>query len=160
MTPTQQADRANTNQAGFTRTIHIQAAPNDVDDAVTTVPGIQGWRSRDTAGDGGITVRFGGGMFQTLRLAELTRGEHAAREWTAQSFPIEGTPHTDEWVGTNVSFDIQAHADGSSLLVFAHRGLTPRLECYGLCNAGWTVALASLQRFVEDGAGTPSDPTA
>jgi hypothetical protein len=38
-------------------------------------------------------------------------------EWMARYFPVERTAQTDEWVGTRVSFDIQANLDGSSTLV-------------------------------------------
>lgn len=54
-----------------------------------------------------------------------------------------------------MSFDIQANPDGSSTLVFAHLGLTPQLECYGLCNVGWNQYLASLKRYLEEGTGMP-----
>ena len=89
-------------------------------------------------------MRFGGANFQTLRLADLTPDRRVVWEWIAQYFPVEGTSQTDEWVGTRVSFAIEANPDGSSTLTFTHDGLTPRVVCYGLCDAGWTRCLRSL----------------
>ena len=140
----------------FTRTLRIQASPRALYAAVTTVQGLQGWWSHDTvASDGEVTVRFGGGNFQTLRLVDLIPDRRVVWEWIAQYFPVEGTSQTDEWVGTRVSFEIEAHPDGSSTLTFTHDGLTPQVACYGLCNPGWTRCLGSLTGYLEKGIGTP-----
>ena len=143
--------------ASYTRTLPIQASPYAVYDAVTTVAGIKGWWTDNTVADNGhITVRFGGDNFQTLRLVDLTPDRGVVWEWIAQHFPVEGTTQTDEWVGTRVAFDIQAHPDGSSTLVFTHNGLTPHMACYGQCNAGWNHFLGSLTRYLEQGTGAPA----
>lgn len=140
----------------FTKTLRIQTSPHALYEAVTTVQGLQGWWSTETdACDGEITVRFGGENFQTLRLADLTPDRRVVWEWIAQYFPVEGTSQTDEWVGTRVSFEIEANPDGSSTVTFTHDGLTPQVVCYGLCNAGWTRCLGSLTRYLEEGIGAP-----
>lgn len=160
MTQTEHSDQDSGNMASYTRTLLIQASPHDVYDAVTTVRGLKGWWSDNTvADDGAITVRFSGENFQALRLVNPTPDKGVAWEWVAQHFPIEGTSQTDEWVGTRVSFDIQANPDGSSTLVFTHNGLTPQLVCYGQCNAGWNHFLGSLTQYLERGTGTPYSGT-
>ena len=35
------------------------------------------------------------------------------------------------------------------MLHFRHQGLTPDLECYDMCDAGWTYYLGSLVSYVE-----------
>jgi len=160
MTQTERGGQDTSAMASYTRTLPIHASPHDVYDAVTTVCGLQGWWSADTDAHGGaITVRFGGGNFQTLRLVDPTPDKSVVWEWIAQHFPVEGTSQTDEWVGTRVSFDIQANPDGSSTLVFTHNGLAPHLVCYGQCNAGWNHFLRSLTRYLEQGTGTPYSGT-
>lgn len=140
----------------FTKTLRIKASSRALYEAVTTVQGLQGWWSRDTiASNGEITVRFGGDNFQTLRLLDLSPDRSVVWEWIAQYFPVEGTSQTDEWVGTRVSFAIEANTDGSSTLTFTHDGLTPQVVCYGLCDAGWTRCLGSLTGYLETGIGTP-----
>jgi uncharacterized protein YndB with AHSA1/START domain len=145
------------NIASYTKTQNIHTSPHELYKAVTSVPGIKHWWSNDVvANNGDITVRFGEKNFQTLRLLNLSPDKKVVWEWIAQYFPIEGTPKTDEWVGTRVSFDIQANLDGSCTLIFTHLGLTPQLVCYDKCNAGWNHFLESLKGYLENGTGTPS----
>jgi uncharacterized protein YndB with AHSA1/START domain len=145
------------NIASYTKTQNIHTSPHELYKAVTSVPGIKHWWSNDVvANNGDITVRFGEKNFQTLRLLNLSPDKKVVWEWIAQYFPVEGTAQTDEWVGTRVSFDIQANLDGSSTLVFTHVGLTPQLVCYTKCNAGWNHFLGSLKGYLEHGTGTPN----
>ncbi len=160
MAQTKHSGQDSGDMASYTRTLHIQASPHELYEAVTTVPGLKGWWSDDTvANNGDLTVRFGRENFQTLRLVDPTPDKSVVWEWIAQHFPVEGTSQTDEWVGTRVSFAIQANPDGSSTLVFTHQGLTPQLACYGQCNAGWNPFLGSLTRYLEQGTGTPVSGT-
>jgi hypothetical protein len=62
-----------------------------------------------------------------------------------------------DWVGTSISFDLEPAGTGTTLR-FRHDGLNPGLECFDLCQAGWTRHLASLVEFVDRGAGTPNPP--
>jgi uncharacterized protein YndB with AHSA1/START domain len=157
MNQAKQSNLESSNTASYTKTQDIQASPHELYDAVSTASGIKGWWSHDViAKDADITVRFGEKNFQTLRLSTLSPDNEVVWEWTAQYFPVEGTTQTDEWVGTRVSFDIQANLDGSSTLVFTHSGLTPQLACYSKCNAGWNHSLGSLKAYLEQGTGTPS----
>ena len=144
------------NIASYTKTLRVQAPPRKLYEAVSTVQGLKGWWCHNTVEkNGDITVRFSGENFQTLRLMDPTPDKKIIWEWTAQCFPVEGTTQTDEWVGTKVSFDIQANPDGSSTLLFTHIGLTPQLVCYEKCSAGWNHFLESLRAFCETGGGTP-----
>ena len=70
-------------------------------------------------------------------------------EWT-----VEEAPHTPEWVGTTIVFDVTPAAGGTELR-FRHHGLTPQLECFDMCHEGWTHYLASLVGYVDCGAGHP-----
>ena len=40
-------------------------------------------------------------------------------------------------------------------LGFRHAGLTPQLECWDDCFAGWTHFMARIKTFAESGTGTP-----
>jgi uncharacterized protein YndB with AHSA1/START domain len=146
------------NMTSYTKTLRIQAPPRKLFEVISTVQGLKGWWCHNTVEkNGDITVRFSGENFQTLRLMDPIPDKKVIWEWTAQYFPVEGTTQTDEWVGTRVSFDIQANPDGSSTLSFTHIGLTPQLVCYEKCNAGWNHSLESLKSYVEHGTGTPYD---
>lgn len=43
----------------------------------------------------------------------------------------------DEWIGTQVIFDI-LEEDGTTKLKFTHHGLTPQMECYEACSGAWS----------------------
>jgi hypothetical protein len=63
---------------------------------------------------------------------------------------------TDEWVGTSIDFHLHANENGSTNLHFEHRGLVPSLECFEICDRGWTHFLGtSLRGLVETGVGQP-----
>ena len=156
MKQTMHSDQDTDNMASYTKTLRIQAPPRKLYEAVSTVQGLKGWWCHNTVEkNGDITVRFSGKNFQTLKLLDPTPDKKVIWEWIAQYFPVEGTTETDEWVGTKVSFDIQANPDGSSTLLFTHIGLTPQMVCYEKCNAGWNHFLESLKSYVEQGTGTP-----
>ncbi len=42
-------------------------------------------------------------------------------------------------------------------LSFVHKGLTPDLNCYEICDAGWThFIINSLKQYLETGTGNPN----
>jgi hypothetical protein len=40
-------------------------------------------------------------------------------------------------------------------LLFRHAGLSPQLECYDMCRAGWDQYLPSLRDYIDTGTGNP-----
>ena len=42
----------------------------------------------------------------------------------------------DEWVGTDVAFQVAPNGDQTEVL-FSHRGLVPQLECFDKCSNAW-----------------------
>ena len=61
----------------------------------------------------------------------------------------------DEWSGTKVSFALEPADEGQCILSFRHEGLTPKLDCYEDCEAGWEHFLTSLVSLAERGEGDP-----
>jgi uncharacterized protein YndB with AHSA1/START domain len=64
----------------------------------------------------------------------------------------------DDWVGTQPSFTVHAHGDGTCTVAFRHAGLNPALECFDQCRAGWNHFMPSLHQFLETGVGRPNEP--
>jgi uncharacterized protein YndB with AHSA1/START domain len=139
--------------ADYASEFAIDAPPQAVFDALTTIDGLAGWWTTVTgAGLAGGELRF---VFRGDADAPLIMQVTAAeRPSTVRWACVAYSPLTD-WVGTTLSFDVAPRPAGGSNLKFRHTGLTPRLACYRDCKSGWDHFLPSLRAFVESGAGNP-----
>ncbi len=148
-----------TNPSGSTRSTEttedfqlrktFTSPPAAVLEALSSSDGIDGgWG--DTIGSpkegGTFEVGFGSERRIVLTAAAVDEGRV---EWMVQD-----APHTPEWLGTTIVFDITPAAGGTELW-FRHHGLTTQLECFDMCHEGWTHYLASLVDYVDRGAGHP-----
>jgi hypothetical protein len=61
----------------------------------------------------------------------------------------------EEWVGTEIVFDIESHATGATVR-FTHDGLIPSHDCFEICEDAWAGYIASLRTFIEAGVGRPN----
>ncbi|MGB3375078.1 MAG: SRPBCC domain-containing protein [Microbacterium sp.] len=141
----------------YTFSYDVPRSPGEVYDAVIDV---RGWWSQRISGD---TDRRGEFIYEVpgihrthARITELTPHRrivwHVIENWFASS------PETDEWAGSDITFDIEPTDDGSRL-TFTHVGLTPELDCYEGCSVGWSRhALESLRTLITTGTGTPITP--
>ena len=60
-----------------------------------------------------------------------------------------------EWLGSQAHWRIEA-AGGETRIDFVHRGLTPDLRCYDVCEAGWDhFFVDSLKAYLDHGLGRP-----
>ena len=60
-----------------------------------------------------------------------------------------------EWVNTTITWKIEAY-NGQIKLKMEHIGLTPKLNCYEICESGWNYfILDSLKNYLETGKGKP-----
>lgn|SRR5487761_667108 len=144
-------DLAAVKGSGDYRTTVLFASPPDaVFDAVTSVDGLARWWAPVTgSGTAGGELRF---AFGTLG-AKRTRVDEASRPARVSWTVLVSEPLPD-WAGTQITFDM-APAAGGSVLYFSHHGLTPQLDCFAMCYAGWTQFLASLVDYVDHDGGTP-----
>ena len=63
----------------------------------------------------------------------------------------------EEWLGTEIVFKFKELNSGTIEVNFEHKGLTPKLNCYEICDAGWTHFIStSLKRYLETGKGLPN----
>ena len=108
----------------YQKTVSVNAAPDTVFDALTTVAGLGAWWTRVTgSGDAGGELRF---FFShpdpcVMRVDEATRP--SVVRWTVTSCDF-----LPDWVGTRPAFTI-VPVDGTTELRFRHHGLTAELEC-------------------------------
>ena len=122
----------------------INASPEAVLAALCSPEAITSWWAPTTgSGDAGgrLEVSFFSGKERLVMQVERALAGRVA--WSVQQ--AAGTP---DWVGTTIFFDVAEAGDGA-MLHFRHQGLTPDLECYDMCDAGWTYYLGSLASYVE-----------
>ncbi len=65
------------------------------------------------------------------------------------------TAGPDEWVGTDVTFQLTQDGD-MTLCVFGHRNWREQVEFMAHCSMKGAVFLLSLRQLVETGAGRPA----
>jgi len=139
---------ATTDTADYQAAKTFESAPGAVFDALTSADAITSWWAPATGSGvagGEITLLFGG---QEVRIRVDEADRPARVRWTV----LVSVPLPD-WAGTTITFDIAPAADGSTVLHFTHHGLTPQLECYSMCRAGWTQYLASLADYADRDGG-------
>jgi len=136
----------------YRRKMAVRAPVERLFDAVATPDGVRGWWTRLVSGssDRGAALRLDfEGMDEHIDLRVVRSRRPTEVEWRI----IEHTS-LEEWAGTRIRFEVSG-GDAASTLVFEHVGLSPKLECYDQCEAGWGHFLDSLVAFAERGQGMP-----
>ena len=127
----------------------VAAPPEAVAAALSTPGGVSAWWGPTTGSLAeGDTFEVGFGGHRRIVIVAASVGPRHL-EWR-----VEQAPHTPEWAGTTIVFDL-APVDGGCELRFRHDGLTPQLACFEMCHEGWTHYLASLAAYVDTGEGHP-----
>ncbi|SDF74786.1 Uncharacterized conserved protein YndB, AHSA1/START domain [Blastococcus aurantiacus] len=126
------------------------SSPQRVYDALTTLDGLSGWWAEKTTGDtdpgGVIEFRFGPGGID-MEVVELDPGRLVRWE-------VVGGP--EEWIGTEVRFDVRQDGDWT-IVLFRHEGWREPVEFMSHCSTKWATYLVSLKQLLETGTGAP-DP--
>jgi hypothetical protein len=116
--------------------------------ALTTIEGLSGWWTSDTQGDskvgGVLQFQFHAGGFD-MKVLALRPDTHV--RWEVVDGP-------GEWIGTQVSFDIQQQGDWT-IVLFKHQGWKEPVEFMHHCSTKWAVFLLSLKSLLETGKGSP-----
>jgi uncharacterized protein YndB with AHSA1/START domain len=128
--------------------ISIDAAPEQVYEALTTLPGLQGWWTETTSGDakpgGMLDFRFGD--FKTTMKVASTEADQAV-VWEC----VDSAP---EWVGTRLEFGLTP-VNGKTSLEFGHVDWRESTPFLAHCSMKWATFLLSLKSLVEKGEGRP-----
>ena len=95
---------------------------------------------------GVVQFRFGAGGFD-MKVLELDPAKRVL--WEVVDGP-------EEWIGTNVSWDLKQDGD-YTVILFKHQGWKEPVEFMNHCSTKWAVFLLSLKSLLETGQGTP-DP--
>lgn len=101
-----------------------------------------------------FTIRFGDHIFKTMRVKELAVDERIAWFVEDSLIALPGLNKQKEWIGTSIIWVILP-MDNITELSLTHAGLSPEVECYEICSAGWQQFTGSLKLFLNTGTGTP-----
>lgn len=143
-------------KTGYQKSMTVDATVSDIFLALTNklsdwwTTGLEG--NATQTGDK-FTVRFDA-TFKTFEVEELIPGKKIIWKCADTLIDIAAFENKKEWLGTKIVWEI-ASKQGSTQLKMTHYGLTPALECYPVCENGWSSFLASLQQLLLTGKGTP-----
>ena len=131
--------------------VPIEAERAAIFDALATTEGVTGWWSNHTAGPSGpnstMKVAFPDvPMTFDFEVAEENPGHRVA--WHC----LAGPP---EWIGTDISFDIQQGDDGSTSVLFTHEGWATTDESFPFIAYSWAQILSRLKGLAESGDAQP-----
>ena len=141
--------------ADIVHRIGIKAPVSKVYAALSTVEGVAGWWTKETSGVSKvgetIDVRFHsregkqiGHMIMKVMALDLNKKVH----WRVTAGP-------EEWVGTDVVFDLSQEGD-DTIVLFGHRNWQEVNDFTSHCSTKWATFLLSLRELVESGKGKPS----
>jgi ketosteroid isomerase-like protein len=136
---------------GFVADIRYRAARERVFEALAHP---ERWWSTSVDADGDrLRMNWRDGGYIAFRVsADPPRG----MIWQFVEQVDRNLPQPDEWVGTTAIFELAEAGDGTRLH-FEHRGLTPALDCYDVCENGWDFFLRrSVGQLLETGRGIPN----
>lgn len=144
-----------TTSTDYSATLDLPIAPSDLASLFSSAEGVSHWwgpTEGDATAGGTLITRFGeyGANANHVR-------EAGPRHFVWEPVAAPGTTptaHTKEWLGTTIEIEIAPSPTGSTMR-FRHRGLTPQLECWNDCQAGWAHFMASIEAYAATGLGTP-----
>jgi uncharacterized protein YndB with AHSA1/START domain len=125
--------------------VGIDAEPQTVFTALATLEGVRSWWISTATGraDKGGTIDFG---FCTMLVIDAEPGKRV--RWRCTGGP-------SEWVGTEVTFDLQ-HKMDQTFVLFSHSGWKEPVEFMHHCSTKWASFLFSLVERIERGSGRPA----
>lgn len=119
----------------YTTTLKVKQTPAKVFSAINNVrewwPEIEG---RATKVGDTFKHHFEDMHRCELKVKALVPGKKVV--WTVLENYFSFTKDKTEWKGTDIVFEIAKMGDKTEVK-FAHIGLVPEYECYGVCSNGW-----------------------
>jgi hypothetical protein len=141
----------------FTTTFTVDRSPDDVFAAINNV---RGWWTGEIDGDTDrigdeFTYRYEDIHRSTQKVTELVPGKRVV--WHVTDAHLSFVKDTDEWIGTDIVFDITRQGDQTEVR-FTHVGLVPEVECYDQCTPAWGFYITgSLRSLITTGRGLPTE---
>ncbi|MBT2515658.1 SRPBCC domain-containing protein [Arthrobacter sp. ISL-30] len=141
-----------------TITLAFDQSPEEVFNAVTNV---RGWWSKNI--QGGTVVEGDEFAYEVpdvhscrVRVTEVVPKKRVNWRVLDNTFSFVGDQ--EEWIDTEIHFEISTGPDGKTELAFNHVGLIPEFECYEICHKSWRFYVGhSLRDLIATGTGQPNE---
>jgi hypothetical protein len=121
--------------------ISIDADAEIVRELVSTKQGVADWWSAHPSGGterlGGMMEIFFGGSYPAA-VMEIVEDSPERVTWRCVQGPAD-------WVGTDISFRLDAREDGGTTLLFTHAGWRESSDFMANCSTNWGAYLRSLK---------------
>ena len=102
-----------------------------------------------------FSISFGKTSWRFL-ITEFSQHDKITWKCIEASHYVNGlTDINEEWLHTELIWTFRKNGDYVEVS-FVHKGLTPQLNCYNICEAGWNFFIStSLKNYLETGQGNP-----
>ena len=128
----------------------VDAEPKLVYDALSTSECVNGWWSDHTEGPSGV----GSTMKVAFPDAPITFDFEVVEERPGEMVAWKCLSGPPEWVGTDITFDIQTD-DGNTSVLFAHDGWATTGDSFPFIAYSWAQILPRLKKLTESGESDP-----
>jgi uncharacterized protein YndB with AHSA1/START domain len=129
----------------------VDAKPKAVYESLATSEGINGWWSNHTEGPDGV----GSTMKVSFPDAPITFDFEVTEETPDERVAWHCLAGPPEWIGTDLSFDIQTDADGNASVLFSQDGWASTKESFPFIAYSWAQILPRLKKLAETGKRDP-----
>lgn len=145
-------DKTKRDKKDFHKTILVNATAQE---AMKKISEINLWWKADFSGsveklNDVFTVPFSESSFVDFVVSEFLPGKKMI--WKVTDCYLPWFQDKKEWNNTEVIFEL-AEENGKTKIDFTHVGLVPEIECYDVCEKGWSGHIATLVRFINEGKG-------
>lgn len=131
--------------------VPVDAEAKAAYETVATSKGINGWWNNHTEGPDGV----GSTMKITFPDAPMTFDFEVTEEVPGERVAWRCLAGPPEWVGTNLSFDVQTDAEGNTSVLFSHDGWATTEESFPFIAYSWAQMLPRLKKLAETGERDP-----
>lgn len=129
----------------------VDAEPKAVYENIATSEGVNGWWSNHTEGPDGVAST----MKVSFPDAPITFDFEVTEEMPGERVAWRCLAGPPEWIGTDVSFDIQTDDDGNTSVLFSQDGWASTEESFPFIAYSWAQILPRLKKLSESGQRDP-----